>query len=166
MYRKTIICVLLTLIALSGCLTLRITAAEKQPSVNYPTSSLKSGTYYLYELTKVYPECKTADADIYYSINSGKYKLYKGTKGIPITANTNLKMYALKNGVKSKTVLYKYRFKPKFKISHSSGTYEGAQTVTLKSVTSNIDYYYTLDSLMFTLQDTHQKVFLLMKAVH
>lgn len=122
-----------------------VCAAEKKESVQTPTASLKPGTYLLYEITKVYLDCETKDADIYYSVNKNKYMLYNENTPVALTANTDLRIYAEKDGVKSKAVLYKYRFKPKFKISHKSGKYNGEQLVRLESVTSGISYYYTID---------------------
>ncbi|MBQ7784153.1 MAG: chitobiase/beta-hexosaminidase C-terminal domain-containing protein [Oscillospiraceae bacterium] len=143
--KRFLISVIFALSMLTGTLLLPVYAEAKTETVKNPVSSLKSGSYYLYEITKASLSCETEGADIYYSVNKGKYKLYNDNTQIALTANTDLRIYAEKDGAKSKVVLYKYRFKPKFKISHGSGNYDGPQTIFLESVTSNIDYYYTLD---------------------
>lgn len=142
--KKIIICLLLSLFTVAGCIT-SVSAVAKGTAPEIPSASLKSGTYQLYEITKVYLSCKTDGADIYYSLNDSKYKLYSDRTPVALTANADLKIYAVKDGVKSKARLYKYRFKPKFKISHKSGKYDGEQIVKLQAVTSKLEYYYTLD---------------------
>lgn len=127
----------------SGHLNGDIPVYAAKTSVAYPKSSLKSGIYYLKEITKIKLTTTTEGADIYYCINDGKYQLY--SKPIALTQNTQIKTYAVKDGVKSKVILYNYRFKPKFKVSHKSGTYTSAQVFTIKSSTSDVKYYYTID---------------------
>ena len=113
----------------SGHLNGDIPVYAAKASVAYPKSSLKSGIYYLKEITKIKLTTTTEGADIYYCINDGKYQLY--SKPIALTQNTQIKTYAVKDGVKSKVILYNYRFKPKFKVSHKSGTYTSAQVSSI-----------------------------------
>lgn len=116
-------------------------AAYAAAATAAPKASKKAGTYtssgsYSIKLTAA------NGADIYYS-TGGSYKLY--TKAVSLTKNTTLKCYAVKNGVKSKVVSYKYKFVPKVTVSAASGTYDGPQTITLSSTASGVKFYYTLD---------------------
>ncbi len=108
-----------------------------------PAASIKSGTYYSKTGFYVRLSYPGTDADIYYSLNGGSYKLY--TDKIPVTKNTTLKFYAQKNGFNSKVIVRSYKLAAKTTISHASGSYKGAQTVTFKSDAPNVKFYYTTD---------------------
>ncbi len=120
--------------------------AEAAASVAAPTAELESGDYMLLADTGTIPlNCSTKNAKIYYSVNGSKYKLYKGGDGVPVTKNTTLKIYAKKNGSKSKTVTYKYAFAPQFTVSKKPGTYSSEFRLKLNSDCTGVKYYYTLD---------------------
>ncbi len=120
--------------------------AEAATSVAAPTAVLESGDYMLLADTGTIPlNCSTKNAKIYYSVNGSKYKLYKGGDGVPVTKNTTLKIYAKKNGVKSRTVTYKYGFAPQFTVAKAPGEYDSPFTLKFTSGCTGVKYYYTLD---------------------
>ena len=135
--------ILLLALTNTGCFTVGLPVYAAKTAVAYPKSSLKSGVYYLKEVTKIKLSTTTKGADIFYCINDGKYQLYSNP--IALSQNTQIKTYAVKDGVKSKVILYNYRFKPKFQVSHKSGSYDSEQVFTIKSSTSDVKYYYTID---------------------
>lgn len=118
-----------------------VSITAQAATVTAPSASTKSGTYSSKSGFSVW---LTADdgAEIYYSKGDG-YKLY--TRAVRITKNTTLKCYAIKNGVKSKTVSYNYKLTPKVTISADSGSYDEPITVKLSTTASGVKLYYTLD---------------------
>lgn len=127
-----------------------VSSAYAATTTAAPKASKKAGTY---SSSGSYTIKLTADsgADIYYS-TGGSYKRY--TKALSLTKNTTVKCYAIKNGVKSKVVSYKYKLTPKVTVSAASGTYDEPLNVTLSSTASGVKFYYTLDGKKPTTKST------------
>lgn len=121
-------------------------------TVSAPTASKKAGTLISSGSVKIKLSCSTKGARIYYSANGGEYKPY--TKALKITKTTKLKVYAVKNGVKSSVRTYNYKLTPKVNVSLAAGEYEGAQKITLSSPVSGVKFYYTLDGSKPTKKST------------
>lgn len=118
-------------------------ASPSTASVAAPQASKKSGTYTQTGSLKITLSCATKDASIYYSLNGANYKTYNSS--VTISKNSTLKIYAKKDGVKSKVQTYTYKLTPSVKVSHNNGTYSGEQKITLSSPVSGVKFYYTLD---------------------
>ncbi len=118
-------------------------AYAAKTTVSAPKANRSSGTLITTGSIKIKLSCKTSGAGIYYSLNGAKYKRY--TKSITISKNSTLKVYAKKDGVKSKTVTYTYKLSPKINISLKEGEYDEPQNVKLSSPVSGVKFYYTLD---------------------
>lgn len=127
--------------------------AEAAESVKEPVSSLSSGLYFSDGSTKITISCETPGAEIHYVLGKKDY-VYKNP--LSVKKNVTFRTYAIKNGVKSKTVKYEYQLVPKVTPSVSAGTYGKAQTVKLNCKVSNTKLYYTTDGSVPT---TKSKVF-------
>lgn len=112
-------------------------------TVSAPKANKKAGTIVSSGSVSIKLSCATKGATIYYSTNGGEYKRY--TKSFKITKTTKLRVYAVKNGVKSAVRTYNYKLTPKVNVSLAEGEYDGAQKVTLSSPVSGVKYYYTVD---------------------
>ncbi len=111
-----------------------------------PKASVASGSYYSktgFYVRLSYPGKNADKATIFYSLNGSEYEKY--TEKIAITRNSTLKFYAQKGGFNSKVMTCTYKLSAKTEISHDSGSYTGAQTVTLTSPAPNMRFYYTTD---------------------
>lgn len=116
--------------------------ASAATTVAAPAASKKSGTYSASGAFSVKLTSTTSGATIYYS-TGGSYKQY--TQALKISKNTTVKCYAVKNGVKSKTVTFTYKLVPKVTFSAAAGTYSEPVTVKLSTTASGVKFYYTLD---------------------
>lgn len=117
--------------------------AQAAASVASPKPDKVSGTYISKGTLKVSFSSKTSGAKIYTSVNGASYKLT--TKAITLSKNSTVKAYAVKDGVKSAVVTYKYNLSPKVTVSLKEGSYDAAQKVYLKTSVSGVKFYYTLD---------------------
>lgn len=118
------------------------TSAHAAQTVMAPSASLASGTHYSTGAVDV-SLTAASGAKIYYSGNGGAFKPY--TQTLSLKKNTILKFYAVKDGVKSKTVTRTYRFIPKVSITPNEGSYTGTQTVKLSASVLGVKMYYTTD---------------------
>lgn len=116
--------------------------AEAAETVKAPVPSLSSGLYISDGSTKITISCDTPGAEIHYIIGKKDY-VYKKT--LYVKKNVTFSIYAVKNGVRSKTVKYEYRLVPKVTPSVSAGTYGKAQTVKLNCNVPDTKLYYTTD---------------------
>ncbi len=106
------------------------------------TSDFKSGVYNVNNKLPVTFSAADKSAKLYYNTNGGKFHEYTGT--VNIVKNTEVQVYAEKNGVKSPTVTYSYNLRPNV-IFHTKDNSDGTKTVTLNCAMSGVSVYYTLD---------------------
>ena len=111
-------------------------------TVKAPSASLDSGLYYSDGSLKITLSCDEPNAEIHYVLGKKDY-VYKKT--LYVKKNLSFSVYAVKNGVKSKSVTYTQRLAPKVTPSVSAGTYGKAQTVKLNCKATKTKLYYTTD---------------------
>ncbi|MGN1341192.1 MAG: chitobiase/beta-hexosaminidase C-terminal domain-containing protein [Oscillospiraceae bacterium] len=132
---------LLTGIPVTGSSPLTVTASAAA-TVPAPEASYESGSYISNGSLKITLSCKDPDAEIHYVVGK-KDSVYK--KALYAKKNITISVYAVKDGVKSKTVKYTYSLVPKVTPSVSAGTYSKTQTVKLNCKVSGTTLYYTTD---------------------
>jgi hypothetical protein len=126
---------------------IRSESYEITGTVDNPTSSVNSGTFYNSFQTTL--SCTTIGATIRYTLDgstpTSSSSLY--TTALNITQNTTLKFIALKtNWFNSDVITRTYAFgvnAPEFSLP--GGTYQTSQDVTLTCATSGATMYYTTD---------------------
>lgn len=142
--------ILSSLLALVMCLSAAIYIVPVQTSltayaaqtVSAPTASVDSGTHLCSGSLKITLSCKTDGAEIHYIVGKKDY-VYK--KAFYIKKNADIKVYAIKDGIKSKTVSYEYKLAPKVTPSVEASIYSSAQQVKLTCKAPKAKLYYTTD---------------------